>query len=34
MIPSTTNNLLTLYARYKEADNFLYINYSFENTFG
>jgi GABA(A) receptor-associated protein len=33
-IPSNTNNLLSLYARYKEADNFLYINYSFENTFG
>jgi GABA(A) receptor-associated protein len=34
MIPSSTNDMLSLYTRYKDVDNFLYINYSFENTFG
>jgi GABA(A) receptor-associated protein len=33
-IPSSTNSILSLYSHYKESDNFLYINYSFENTFG
>lgn len=33
-IPSSTNDMISLYMRYKESDNFLYIKYSFENTFG
>lgn len=33
-IPSSTNSILSVYNLYKEADNFLYVSYSFENTFG
>lgn len=34
IIPSSTNHIISLYNSYKDIDNFLYINYSFENTFG
>lgn len=34
MIPSSSNYLSSLYNYYKEDDNFLYITYTFENTFG
>jgi GABA(A) receptor-associated protein len=33
-IPSNSNYLSSLYNYYKEEDNFLYITYTFENTFG
>ena len=34
IIPSSTNMLGELYEYYKDSDGFLYISYSFENTFG
>jgi len=34
LIPSSSNYLFSLYNYYKEEDNFLYITYTFENTFG
>jgi GABA(A) receptor-associated protein len=33
-IPSTSQFMSVLYDLYKDNDGFLYINYSFENTFG
>jgi len=34
IIPPTTSMLGDLYEYYKENDNFIYITYSLENTFG
>jgi GABA(A) receptor-associated protein len=33
-IPSSTETILNLYERHKDCDNFLYITYMAENTFG
>lgn len=33
-IPSSMTTLTSLYNSYKDKDNFLYLNYGFENTFG
>ena len=33
-IPSASQSLNSMYEMYKDKDNFLYILYSFENTFG
>jgi GABA(A) receptor-associated protein len=33
-IPSSTETILNLYERHKDPDNFLYITYMAENTFG
>jgi GABA(A) receptor-associated protein len=34
IIPSANSFLINIYETYKDVDNFLYIYYSFENTFG
>jgi GABA(A) receptor-associated protein len=34
IIPSSTNSILSVYNKYKDTDKFLYVTYSFENTFG
>jgi GABA(A) receptor-associated protein len=34
MIPNFHHTLSTIYENYKDSDGFLYVSYSFENTFG
>jgi GABA(A) receptor-associated protein len=33
-IPPTSSSIYSVYSKYKDKDNFLYITYSFENVFG
>lgn len=33
-IPTTSQYMEVIYSRYKDSDGFLYVSYTFENTFG